>query len=117
MYTYLSVHLQENCDLNTKTVNMLTPLHIAAHEGCTRVIERLIGYGADPNIPDNNGNTPLSDVIRNRGVIKTPSEDSPQIEQVLCKYAYTSHVHNICTLIPLYHSCTCPYTLYAVNGM
>ena len=88
VHIYLSVSLQ---DLNaTNAVPMQTSLHIAAHEGYTRVIERLIGYGADPNMSDMSGNTPLSDVIRNRGVIKTPSEDSPQPLQVLI------HVYNSC---------------------
>ena len=66
-----------------------TPLHLAAQEGYTRVIERLIGYGADPNMTDVSGNTPLSDVIRNRGIIKTPSEDSPQTLQVLTIHVLT----------------------------
>ena len=84
MHIYLSVSLQEDCNLNaTNAVPMHTALHIAAHEGYTRVIERLIGYGADPNVSDMSGNTPLSDVIRNRAVITTPSEDSPQTLQVL----------------------------------
>jgi E3 ubiquitin-protein ligase mind-bomb len=73
----------ENCNLNaTNAMALQTPLHLAAQEGYTRVIERLIGYGADPNMTDVSGNTPLSDVIRNRGIIKTPSEDSPQTLQI-----------------------------------
>ena len=90
--TCTCVCLQENCNLNaTNTVPMQTALHIAAHEGYTRVIERLIGYGADPNVSDMSGNTPLSDVIRNRAVITTPSEDSPQTLQVLIHVYYSEH--------------------------
>ena len=75
---------------------MQTPLHLAVHGGYTRVIERLIGYGADPNMTDVSGNTPLSDVIRNRGIIKTPSEDSPQTLQVFyrCKIMYIMYAYS-----------------------
>ena len=79
-----------------------TPLHLAAHEGYTRVIERLIGYGADPNMTDVSGNTPLSDVIRNRGIIKTPSEDSPQTLQVLTIHVLT-HTCGIHVYYSEYH--------------
>ena len=99
---YLPVYLQENCNLNaTNAMALQTPLHLAAQEGYTRVIERLIGYGADPNL---SGNTPLSDVIRNRGIIKTPSEDSPQTLQVLTLHVltYTCGIH---VYYSDYHQC------------
>ena len=100
--TLLSI-LQENCNLNTTTVELQTPLHIAAREGYTRVIERLIGYGADPNTTDKNNNTPLSDVIKNRAVITTSSEDSPQTLLVCYLYALRVYIHVYSTYVHVCH--------------
>ena len=76
-------HVQEGCNLDARNVVPgFTPLHTAACEGYTRVIERLIGYGADLNATDDASNTALSVVIGNRGVMREASHDCPQIQQV-----------------------------------
>ena len=90
-----------------------TPLHLAAQEGYTRVIERLIGYGADPNMTDVSGNTPLSDVIRNRGIIKTPSEDSPLTLQVTIHVLTHTNVHVVTVNITMTKTCISSSRIYA----
>ena len=72
----------------------LTPLHLAAHEGYTRIIERLIGYGADPNVADTDGNTPLNVVIANSDTVKAPSDDCPQTQKVCYRRTITKQHRN-----------------------
>lgn len=80
---HVSVHVQKGCNLDARNVAPgFTPLHTAACEGYTRVIERLIGYGADLNATDHDTNTPLSVVVGNRGVMREASRDCPQIQKV-----------------------------------
>lgn len=50
----------DGCDVNkAKTDNGFTPLFAAAIENNVRMVELLLDHGADPNIVDNNGWSPL----------------------------------------------------------
>ena len=55
---------------------MRTPLHTVVIEGHSRVIERLVGCGAELNCVDNDGNTPLYIVLAKKNAepatVKTP---------------------------------------------
>jgi ankyrin repeat protein/CRP-like cAMP-binding protein len=51
-------------DLNAADYDMRTAMHIAASEGCTRIVELLLSFGADANPIDRFGNTPLQDCLR-----------------------------------------------------
>ena len=44
---------------NIKNSSGLTPLHLAAQNGHTEIVQLLLQNNADPNIQDNNGDTPL----------------------------------------------------------
>ena len=59
-----------------------TPLHCAAIEGYGTIIEALVGYGADINATDLEGNTAMHIIlIKKNG--KPPSEElTPQIVKV-----------------------------------
>ena len=82
MFT-LSYCVQDTCELNApNALKNQTPLHVAAQRGFTRIIERLVGYGANPNATDSDGNTPMSLVLTDKDSIKPPSEDSPEIMKV-----------------------------------
>lgn len=50
-----------NIDINQKNKNGQTPLHLAFHQydSDSEMIELLLKYGADPNIPNNDKETPL----------------------------------------------------------
>ncbi|KAI6650588.1 Ankyrin [Oopsacas minuta] len=54
--------LIENSDLSVPTLqDNMSILHLFAYEGNYEYIQRLIELGADPNVFDNDGNTPLCD--------------------------------------------------------
>ncbi|CAI9731786.1 repeat domain-containing 46-like [Octopus vulgaris] len=46
-------------DTNEQTNSGKTALHLAAIRGYSEIIELLLNHGANPNIKDRNGNTPL----------------------------------------------------------
>ena len=79
MYTY--IHTQPNCDINVKTTEDHTPLHIAAYLGYTVMLERLVGYGADFNTATIEGNTALHVTLACK-TMTAPSQLSPQILEV-----------------------------------
>ena len=93
----MSLYLQLSCDVDAKDNDDLIPLHIAAHEGYTVMVERLVGYGADLNYATPEGNTALH-LALGRGCMAAPSALSPQILEVL---------YNI--------RCTCTVTVYSVH--
>ena len=74
---------QSICQLDLPTSQGLTPLHIAAHEGHSAVVEMLVGYGADLNATVEDGNTPLFLVTAQRKM-KTLNADTPQLKHVSC---------------------------------
>ena len=51
--------IQPHCDVNTKTDINRTALHGAVIKGDARMVELLVGYGADLNIQDHEMATPL----------------------------------------------------------
>mmetsp|Transcript_23410 Transcript_23410/g.30580 ORF Transcript_23410/g.30580 Transcript_23410/m.30580 type:complete len:274 (+) Transcript_23410:121-942(+) len=53
---------ERNTQINEKDHAGLTPLHVAAAKASSRVIRQLLNAGADTNICDNEGETPLSKV-------------------------------------------------------
>lgn len=73
--------LQPNCDINAKDDSGLTALHIAVHEGHTKMVERLVGYGADLNCTTEEGNTPLH-LTLGRNTMLPPSHLTPEIMKV-----------------------------------
>lgn len=77
---------QNNINLNLKTVNGHTPLHIAALVKSVIATEKLLAAGADPNITDRCGHTPLHLAISQGSLStvkcflanKSPTMDSQQ---------------------------------------
>ena len=50
---------QPSCDINAKTFVNRTPLHEAVIKGDARIVELLVGHGADLDIQDHEMATPL----------------------------------------------------------
>ncbi len=53
-------------DVNGKNLLGATPLHLAARQGHTAIVQMLLAAGADPNAADERGNKP-ADMARRRG--------------------------------------------------
>jgi ankyrin repeat protein len=69
---------QESCDINASNfTNSLTPLHLAAQRGYSRIIEALIGYGADLSATAGDGQTPLHLILTLKSM-QPPSQDAPE---------------------------------------
>ena len=63
-----------------------TPLHAAILKNHSRLVELLIGYGADPTIADEGGSTPLYFALDNED-LDAPSEDTPELNKVSLTWA------------------------------
>ncbi len=56
-------HIHWGVDLNALDVDGATPLHTAARQGQSVVVQLLLQHGADPNGLDREGHTPLHDAV------------------------------------------------------
>lgn len=85
MYDHVSlVHIiiQPHVDLNVRNNQTHTPLHCAIIGGYSAIIEALVGYGADINAADLEGNTALH-ILLIKKVAKPLSEElTPHIVKV-----------------------------------
>ena len=60
--------MQETCEVDRKNFADQTPLHIASREGHIKSLECLVGYGADVEVTDLQGNTPLHFVLAKKNM-------------------------------------------------
>ena len=60
--------IKEGWDVNKVDYNHWTPLHYAAQDGLYSIAEVLISSGAEIDVKDDYGNTPLSNAIYNSNV-------------------------------------------------
>ena len=58
--------LEDGADANESTGDGLTGLHIAAMEGFGQYVDKLLNFGADPNLQDRRGRTPLMTALEAR---------------------------------------------------
>ena len=73
--------VQELCDISGVTNVGQTALHLAIHQGHTRIVERLVGFGINLNIQDSDGDTALH-IALSRDNAKTLSAETPQLKKV-----------------------------------
>lgn len=70
--------------MEARNSTLLTPFLIAVISGSLRVLERLVGYGADLSAVDEDGDNALHLVIRNSSTeYELPTDECPEIKKVL----------------------------------
>lgn len=67
--------------IDAKTDKQRTALHIAAYSAHSRILEKLVQYGAALNVQDMYGDTPLHDVLA-RDVVVPISDETPRLKKV-----------------------------------
>ena len=72
---------QDNTDLDAKNVVGHTPLYVAAVEGFSRIVERIVGYGASVSAATVDGNTPLHVIVRLKNM-KPFGQSTPEMLKV-----------------------------------
>ena len=72
---------QESVEVDCRTHEQQTPLHLAAHKGNGTIVERLVGFGACLNVQDKDGDTPLHIVLMVRQA-EALTEETPQLMKV-----------------------------------
>lgn len=92
---YSNAIVQELCVIDATANNDLTPLHLAVHQGHSRIVERLVGYGSNLNAQDGDGDTPLHCALR-RETADPISSETPQlmkVERYVCVDVYKLFIH------------------------
>lgn len=75
-------HTQRTTDINVRNDQRRTPLHTAVIEGYPRVIEKLVGYGAELNAVEDEGNTPLHITLIKKAM--KPINDDTSVMNKVC---------------------------------
>lgn len=88
--TYIFLYLQDSCDINACTNENQTALHLAVFQGHLAIVERLVGYGAQLNIQDSNGSTPLHLALTSYSTERITA-DTPQMKKV----SYSLHMYQM----------------------
>ena len=77
----LTLFVQRGCEIDARNDRNQTPLHIAILRGHSKILERLVGYGAGVNTLDEDGNNPLLMVL-SVDAMEPPSDDTPELKKV-----------------------------------
>ena len=79
----LLIFFQPTCDTEARSSTLLTPFLFAVASGGLKVLERLVGHGVDITATDEDGDTALHLVIRNKTPdYKFPDDKSPEMKEV-----------------------------------
>ena len=65
----------------------MTPLHLVVEREHSRIVEVLVGYGADVNMACSDGHTPLHVVTTNKD-LKKPTPQTQQLQRVRIRACY-----------------------------
>ena len=85
------VFAQRECDIDARNDLGQTALHMALLNGRSKLVERLIGYGASIHTVDADGNGTLH-MILTRETMEAPTIDTPQLKKVTA-ILYCSCMH------------------------
>ena len=79
---FINIAPQTTCNLNAKNyLKQMTPLRLAVSREHSRMVEVLVGYGADVNTACSDGHTPLHVVTTNKDM-KKPTPKTQQLQRV-----------------------------------
>ena len=81
LFWYVCFFPQRECDVDARNDLGQTPLHMALLNGRSKIVERLIGYGASVNTVDADGNGTLH-MILTRDTVEAPTSDTPRLKKV-----------------------------------
>ena len=77
--------------MEARNNSLLTPFLLSVVSGSLRVLERLVGFGADLSAVDEDGDTALHLVLRNSSTeYALPTDECPELKKVLCCTCYRS---------------------------
>ncbi len=91
--------LLQEIEIHTRGDNLETPLHLAAGEGNSELVLCILAAGADPNLPDNEGETSL------HWAADRPSDSSATV-RVLLAYGANPDARNLLGETPLHFAMT-----------
>jgi truncated hemoglobin YjbI len=77
---FVNESVRSDTSLVTQHFSGRTVLHFACGAGCVEVVDTLLGLGADPNVQDRGGHTPLYSVAN-----ECASERGPKVVQILVR--------------------------------
>ena len=77
--------------MEARNNSLLTPFLLSVVSGSLRVLERLVGFGADLSAVDEDGDTALHLVLRNSSTeYASPTDECAELKKVLCCTCYRS---------------------------
>ena len=77
---------QPGCDVDSLSTDNQSPLHVAASEGYSSMVEILLDYGAHVNVVDNDGDTPLHLALAKETFLH--ADVMNQLVGIQCKFLY-----------------------------
>lgn len=77
---------QPGCEVDSLTTDNQSPLHVAASEGYSAMVEILLDYGAHVNVMDNDGDTPLHIALAKENFLH--ADVMSQLVDIQCKFLY-----------------------------
>ncbi|XP_060848380.1 uncharacterized protein LOC132927810 isoform X2 [Rhopalosiphum padi] len=64
-------------DPNKRNVNKQSALHLAVERQHADIVKLLVNHGADPNIPDKDGDTPMHEALRHHTLLQLKTVGTP----------------------------------------
>ena len=84
IYVALIFMFQPTCDTEARNSTLLTPFLMSVASGSLKVLERLVGHGVDITAVDEDGDTAIHLVIRNKNPsYELPDDKCPEMKKVL----------------------------------
>ncbi|CAH1731639.1 E3 ubiquitin-protein ligase mind-bomb-like isoform X1 [Aphis gossypii] len=69
--------IRGRADPNKRNVNKQTALHLAVERQHADIVKLLVHHGADPNIPDKDGDTPMHEALRHHTLLQLKAVGAP----------------------------------------
>ncbi|XP_072261252.1 ankyrin repeat and LEM domain-containing protein 1 isoform X2 [Pyxicephalus adspersus] len=94
----LTMILQQGGDPNVRSIEELTPVHVAASWGCCKALMFLLRKGGDPNVQDQDGNSALDLALmeKNRRCVVAIQEYNERNEDICPDQIHGYYKNNSC---------------------